>query len=304
MLSVEPSGKILGATIHGADLTRPMTDSEIGTILYAIGRYGMVRFPGQSLTPAQQLAFARQFGSTQRVNGHIPEEPDMSVLSNMVGEDGKPVGINDAGIIWHRDMTYHDFPGFANFLHALKIPRRNGKPLGNTEFIDSQSAFDDLPKDVKDRLRGARGVHTGAFYQSVIEKRFGGEIGKSHAKRHTKPPKLHPIVLTHPISGRETLFFDIGHCGGIDGLPEKEAQEMLEFLGEHQAQAKYEYSYEWTEGDILVWDNLRSLHRGSFDYEPHEHRLINRCQILSDKITDRDFMARVMAKVPRPAMAS
>ena len=298
MLSIEPNGEVLGATVHGADLRTPLSKAEIGTVLFAIGKHGLVRFPEQNLTPAQQLAFARQFGETQVVAvNHIPEHKDMSVLSNMV-ENGQPLGISDAGIIWHRDMTYQEVPGFANILHAIKVPRRDGRALGNTEFVDSQAAYDDLPADMKTRLKGAVGVHTGAYYQNIIREKFGAAIGESHEKRHNKPPKAHPIVITHPISGRQVLYCDVGHVARIDGLPEGEGEAALRFLNEHQIQPKYQYSHSWTEGDVLMWDNLRSLHRGVFDYRADEPRLIRRCQILSDKILDPSFIKSALAQVP------
>jgi taurine dioxygenase len=297
MLTIEPSGQILGATIRGADLSQPLSESDTATILFAIGEYGFLRFQDQKLTPAQQLDFARVFGEPQLVKGgHIPEHPEMSVLSNIV-KDGKLIGLPDAGVIYHRDMTYRPFPGFANILHAIKIPTRDGKPLGDTQFVDSKSAYDDLPADVKTEIEGATGVHTGERYVSIIKETITRQsLIKGHDKRHDNPPNRHPLVLTHPISGRKVLYCDTGHVAVIEGVADSAA--MLQYLNDHQHQEKYQCNYSWTEGDVLMWDNLRSLHRGSFDYTDDEPRLIERCQILSDKITDQAWVKSVLARVP------
>ncbi len=304
MLSIEPSGRILGATLHGANLADPLNESDIGTVLFALGEYGVVRFPGQNLTPARHIAFARQFGTTQKVTvAHIPEHPDMSVLSNIV-ENGKPLGIADAGVVWHRDMTYQQPPGFANILHAIIVPKRKGTAIGDTQFVDSQAAYDDLPDDLKARLRGKGGIHKGSFYQERIREQYAAAVGGTQDNRYKRPDTIHPIVLTHPISGRPVLYCDSSHVSRIDGLSESESDEILHFLNAHQIQPKYLYSYSWTEGDVVMWDNFRSLHRGSFDYTDDEPRLIRRCQILSDKILDPAFMTSALAKAGRPYSAA
>ena len=292
MLTIEPTGMILGATVRGVDLTKPLAKGDLGILLFAIGKYGLLRFPKQHPTPAHMLAFGHNFGTPQKVKGgHIPEHPEMSVLSNIV-RDGKPIGVPDAGIVWHRDMTYQATPGFANILYAITVPKRYGHPLGDTQFVDSQAAYDDLPDDVKVRLEGALGVHTGEHYVKVIRGAFPATVAKGHEKRHNRPPKRHPLILTHPISGRKVLYLDMGHVEFIEGVTD--ADEMLRYLNEHQLQDKYLYRYQWTEGDVLVWDNLRSLHRGSFDYGD-EPRLIQRCQILSDKILDPAWIKATLA---------
>ncbi len=295
MLTIEPTGKILGATVRGVNLSKPLDKTQVGTILHAIGQYGLLRFPKQHPTPAEQLAFGRNFGTPQEVKGgHIPEHPEMSVLSNIV-RDGKPIGLPDAGIVWHRDMTYQDTPGFANILYAVTVPTRDGTPLGDTQFVDSQAAYDDLPDDVKRRIAHAVGVHTGDYYISVIQKAFPDTV-KGHKQRHDKPAKRHPVVLTHPISGRKVLYLDHGHVEWLEGV-DGDSDEILAFLREHQLKDKYHYRYRWTEGDVVMWDNLRSLHKGSFDYGD-EPRMMVRCQLLSDKILDPAWIETTLAGAP------
>ena len=300
MLSIEPSGAILGATIHGIDTsdTTPLSLAVIGTVLKAIGRWGVLRFPGKArLTPVQQLAFARNFGETQKLKGlMLPDYPEISVLSNII-ENGEHIGTPEAGIVFHRDMTYRDPPGFCNLLHAIKVPRRDARPLGATKFTDSEAAYDDLPDDVKARIEGLRGVNTAKRYVEIIVSQFPPEISKSHVGRHSREDFSQPLVLTHPITGRKVLFADYGHFERIEGesLGEREAVELRDYLNDHQLQEKYQYIQTWTEGDIVMWDNMRTLHCAVLDYAEDEYRHMERCQILSDKIRDTAFMAKTLA---------
>src|SRR3954468_2989997 len=157
-----PSGRVLGAKMEGLDLSRPLEDGEVDAIIKALGRYGVVCFPRQNLTARQQKDFAARFGELEInvASGPYQEPglPEVMILSNIV-KDGKPVGLADAGQDWHTDMSYSKTIAFANVLYALKVPRRNGKPLGNTEFSSTQAAYAGLPEDVKKRLEGKTVLH-------------------------------------------------------------------------------------------------------------------------------------------------
>ena len=290
MLSIEPSGQILGATIRGVDLSKPLSVREIGNILAAIGRHGVIHFPGQDLDPIGIREFAKQLGPVQIPEGiKEPGVPEISVLSNIV-VDGKNIGALDAGMIWHKDMTYQKDIGWATVLYGMKIPMRGGKSLGGTQFSNCYAAYDDLPEDVKRKLEGVTGIHSSVMYNAKV-RRLGSKrpaySGEKLLKQKTLP---HPVVLIHPVSGRKVLYCDPGHVESLEGLPEDEAAELLIFLGEHQLQEKYRYIHKWTEGDLLMWDNMSTLHMATLDYEPHEHRLMKRCQILSDRLRDREFI--------------
>ena len=154
MISIESSGRHLGATVHGVDVSKPLTPSIFGSVLEAIGKYGLLRFPQQTLSPKQHRDFASMFGHTPAIRGRLaiftaPGVPEINILSN-IQENGQNIGAMDAGVIWHTDMVHNDTPGFANVLYALKVPRRDGRVLGGTEFFDLQTAYEDLPTDVKD----------------------------------------------------------------------------------------------------------------------------------------------------------
>jgi taurine dioxygenase len=297
VLTIEPTGAILGATIRGLDLRKPLDKAAVGTILQAIGRYGVLRFPAQTLEPVHLRDFTASFGEVQHSKGYtVPGWTQVSVISNVV-VDGKNIGYTDSGLVWHRDMTYRGQPGFANVLYAEKVPRRDGKALGDTGFLNSAAVYADLPKDVQRRLIGTRGVHDNQFYSSTIRDKFGARDTVYHT-RSSSPQNSHPVLMTHPITGKTVVYCDVGHVVRIEGegLSEKEGEALLTYLREVQTRPQYEYFFNWTEGDVVMWDNIGTLHRGNQDYTADEHRLVKRCQALGDKIFDPAFMKAALAE--------
>jgi taurine dioxygenase len=283
MAPVEPIGASLGATIGGIDLARPLSDHDLSEVVVALGRFGVVRFPEQHIEARHLSAFAARFGAVQVARGRASKYiesglPEVSILSNIV-ENGRNIGSPDIGTLWHTDMIYNEVPGFANVLYALKVPHRDGRARGDTLFTDLQLAYDELPHDIKTKLEGARGVYTGEEYG-----------GTSAGIAVSKPRLSHPLAFKHPISGRRVLYCDPMHIGFIEGLGEGESEPMIEFLKQYVVQPKFHFSFRWAERDVLMWDNLRTLHRAVQDYGENEHRLIKRCQVLGDKIFDPAFV--------------
>ena len=278
MADVEPTGKTLGATIRGVDMSRTLDSEVLSNIRKALARYGVVRFPDRDLTPAAQKAFLEQFGNPiQSASWTIPTTPEVAVLSNIV-VDGRNTGYIDAGMSWHKDMTSLTKPGYATMLYAIKVPVRNSRSLGSTHFVNCQAAYDDLPEDIKSKLETAVGLNSPEYYNGNVIKKGGAR--KAFAEKDKKrAPTLHPLVITHPVTGRKILYCDPGHVESIQGWPNNESDAMIEFLRDHQLQEKYEYVFEWTERDVLMWDNLCVLHRATLDYGPDEHRLMHRCMV-------------------------
>lgn len=295
MLRIEPSGGILGATVHGADLARPLLDADFAAILRALGEHGVLRFPAQSLTAPQLRDFSRRFGSIQgSVTGkfHHREAPEVGILSNIV-ENGEPIGIADAGQDWHTDMSYTATKGFVNVLYAVKVPMRDGRPLGDTVFANMHAAYEDLPAEVKARLKGMTATHDFNRFWEKMRRRPGSARGPlTPEQRAGRPPAVHPVFLTHPITGRTVLYCNPGYAERINGLDEAESARMLDYLFAHQLQPKYQWTHHWTVGDVLVWDHLGTLHNAIPDYGPEEHRLMLRCQVMAETIFDPEFQRR------------
>ena len=217
--------------------------------------------------------------------------PEVMILSNMIA-DGKPVGLGDAGQGWHTDMSYSKEIAFANVLHALKVPKRDGKALGNTLFANMRAAYDDLPGDLKARLKGKTAVHDFEKFWEMMRQRPGSTRGPlTPEQRAKKPPVAHPVFLTHPITGKTVLYCNPGYAMYIEGMERAESDEMLAFLFEHQLQEKYQYAHAWSEGDVLIWENIGTLHNALADYGPDEPRYIHRCQVMADKVFQPGFLA-------------
>ena len=294
MFSVIPTGKVLGATIEGLDVAQPLSDGDFAELLQALGRYGVLRFPDQHLEATALKRFSERFGEIQgSISGssqHDRDVPEVGVLSNVV-ENGRYIGIPDAGQDWHTDMSYRDVMGFVNVLYGITIPRRNGRALGGTEFASMHAAYDGLPEEVKTRLRNATALHDfEKFWEHMRQDQASTRPALTDEQRRRRPPVTHPLFMTHPITGRTVLYANPGYTIRINELSERESDEMLEFLFAHQLQNTYRYLYTWTERDLLVWDHLGTIHRAIADYGPDESRLMKRCQVMATRIFDPAFV--------------
>ncbi len=293
MLNIEPTGQILGATVRGVDLRQDLPPRDFGAILGALGEHGVLRFPGQALDAADLGRFSARFGEIQVLKGvkhHEPGMPEVTILSN-VRVDGQLIGAPDAGQSWHTDMTYSQTKGFVNVLSAFKVPMRDGKAVGSTEFTNTQAAAADLPPDMIKRLTGLTATHDiEMFWEYMRREKAGTRPPMTPEMRAQRPPVHHPVLLKHPITGRNVIYVNPGFTTHIDGLPAAASAEMLKFLLDHVMQPKYRYVHEWAVGDLLLWDNLGSWHFARPDYGPDEYRLMKRCQVMANRIFDPDFV--------------
>lgn len=286
-MKVIASGESLGAAIDGLDLARPLQPAELHGVLAALGKYGVVRFPRQELTGRELRDFAAQLGDLEINVGSAgyqePGVPEVMILSNIV-ENGRPIGLADAGQGWHTDMSYSRMIAFANVLYGIKIPQRDGKALGATQFANTQAAYADLPADMKRALEGKTVLHDfNKFWEMMRREKGSKRPPLTEAQRRAKPPVSHPAFLKHPLTGNKVLYANPGYAIRINELPEKESDELLEFLFRHQLQPKYVYTSQWQERDVLVWEDIGTIHNAVADYGPHEHRLVKRCQVMANR---------------------
>lgn len=285
-MKIHSSGKALGATIEGIDLGQPVSDGDFKQILRALGEHGVLCFPKQRLEMEEFARFGRMFGELE-INVanqfHEPGFPEVMVLSNMT-IDGKPIGLGDAGQGWHTDMSYSKEIALANVLYAIKVPTRDGRPLGDTQFRNMHAAYEDLPAEIKARLEGRTATHDFAKFWDMMRARPGSQRrALTPEQRAAKPPVSQPIFRTHPITGRSVLYCNPGYATRIDGMPEAESGELLRLLFSHQAQEKYFHAHKWAEGDVLMWDNIGTVHNADPDYRPDEPRYMRRVQIMATK---------------------
>ena len=283
-MRVTSSGETLGATIEQLDLAKPLSDGELEAVLRALGRYGVLRFPRQELTGRQLADFSARFGELEiNVANAYPEPgvPEVMILSNIV-EDGRPIGLADAGQSWHTDLSYSGTIALANVLYGVRIPKRGGRPLGATEFSNMHAAYDGLPAEMKRDLEGMTVLHDfNKFWEMMRREKGSTRPPLTEAQKKAKPPVSHPIFLTHPITKRKVLYANPGYAVRINELPENESERTLAFLFEHQLRSEYRYAFQWEEGDVLMWEDIGTIHNAVADYGPQEHRLVKRCQVMA-----------------------
>lgn len=292
MFTVIPNDAILGATIEGLDASRPMDDATFGHLLAALGRYGVLRLPNQTLTARQLKDFSERFGDIQTGIGEArdPEVNEVGILSN-VKQGGAYIGLPDAGQDWHTDMSYRDVIGFVNVLYGVKVPFRDGHALGGTEFASMHAAYEGLPEDIKTKLADATVTHDFDKFWSMMVNR-PGSVRKpmTPEQRAKRPPAIHPLFLTHPLTGQKILYANPGYAMRINELPEAESQRMLDFLFEHQVKPEYRYTHVWQVKDLLLWDHVGTIHQAIADYRPDEERLMLRCQVMATKLFTPEFL--------------
>ena len=284
-MRVVPTGSNLGADIVDVDLNQPLSQDDFKTVLRALGEYGVLCFPGQDLTPEAHIAFGARFGELE-VNvaaslAHEAGHPEMMVLSNMK-QDGKPVGVHDAGQDWHTDMSYSEVISLANILHARHVPMRNGRALGETQFRNMHAAYEQLPEELKTKLAGRRALHDFAKYWNIALTRPGtARKPLTDEQRRRKPPVWHPLFMKHPITGRNVLYADPGYTIEIEGLEREESDAILDFLFRHQTRSDFFHAHRWAVGDVLMWDNIGTVHYAVADYTMDEPRYMRRLQVLA-----------------------
>lgn len=294
MVSIQPTSDILGATVTGIDLAEPMQPADFGRVLRALGNHGVLRFPDQKLDIGAVKRFSELFGEIQgnpvRAVDTTQPYPEVGILSN-IKENGAYIGSPDAGQDWHTDMSYRDTMGFVNVLYGIRIPRRDGKPLGGTEFSNMHAAYDALPQAIKVRLEGMTATHDfEKFWEHMRQHKNSGRPPMTDEQRRRRPPAVHPIFLTHPITGRKVLYCNEGYAVRINEMSSAESDEMLNYLFRHQLETRFRYTHHWNENDLLIWDHLGTIHRAIADYGPDEIRLMRRCQVMATKVFDPEFL--------------
>jgi taurine dioxygenase len=295
MLTIEPTCAVLGATVRGVDLSRELDVATFGRILRGLGDYGVLRFPDQHLDMSDLRQFSELFGEIQGPSAGTPEVAkanyaEVGILSNMK-ENGAYIGLPDAGQDWHTDMSYRDVMGFVNVLYGIRIPRRDGKPLGGTEFSNMHAAYDALPQDLRSRLASTTVTHNfEKFWEHMRRDKASTRPPMTDEQRRRRPPVTHPLFLTHPITGKKVLYCNPGYATRINGMAERESEELLAYLFAHQLQPPFRYVHTWTENDVLVWDHLGTIHRAIADYAADEIRLMRRCQVMATKVFDPEFL--------------
>ena len=270
-IEIIPTGAAVGAEISGVDLAQPLDDTSFATIERAYNEHGVIFFRDQRITPPQQVAFTRRFGEIEfNIFGErwsVAGSPEIVVVSNIT-EDGRPIGVRRAGENWHSDMCYTARPPRGTMLYALEIPELHGLSLGDTEFASAQTAWETLPDGMRHRIEGRQAV-----FDFTGRKRT---FPPTQTEIDRNPPVRHPIVRTHPYTGRKCLYVMRDDCTGIERMGVAEAEALIAALAEHIIKPAFIYRHQWRAGDLLMWDNCTVQHRAIQDYDMPLRRLMHR----------------------------
>jgi alpha-ketoglutarate-dependent taurine dioxygenase len=268
---LRPLGEALGTEALGVDLSRPLDDATFAWIENAFAEHPVLVFRGQDLGAAELAAFGRRFGVPKKhalVKYRHPEHEEVSWLTN-VEPDGRIdwYGVKRA-TDWHTDSTYEPELPLLAILHAKELPQEKG----GTMFADMRAAYDALPAEMKARLARLTGLH-GRSGGPAGERLYGDDKGATE-KAYAEMPR--PAVLRHPVTGRQILFVNPMHTHGFSGMGRAEAWALIEELQAHATQDCFVYYHRWRVGDVLMWDERATMHRGAGDYRPEERRIMLR----------------------------
>jgi len=267
--------RTFGAEVSGVDLAKPLDAASANTLRELWQRHSLLLFRDQKLDEAQQVAFSRHFGTLEihvRREYLSPENPEILYVSN-VKKDGRPIGIlSDTEVGWHYDQIYLPRPAVGSMLYSVIIPPDRGA----TSFADMTAAYEALPAATKARLEGRKAVQSyEAFNRSY-------SVPTSDEQRKKTPAIEHPLVRTHPTTGRKALYICPGMTIRIAGLPEAESAELLAELFDWAVRPEFVYTHTWRLGDALMWDNACTMHRRE-PFDTTQQRLMKRTTILADE---------------------
>ena len=273
-LEIVPSGDACGAEVRGVDLGEGLKDVVFNEIDAAFNKHSVIVLRNQSITPEQHIDLSNRLGG---IVPHTfsefchPDYPQIFRISNLI-EDGKPLGYEKAGVTWHTDQSYIETPPRCTTMFALEVPEKEGKSFGDTLFASTAAAYNALSNDMKIRLKGLKAVHQFA----ARKRRLGRESELSEAQKVLNPDVVHPVVRTHPLTGRKCIYVLEGECTGIVGMDDEEALSLIKELSDHIIRPEFIYRHKWRQGDLIIWDNCALQHRAESDYElplrRHMHR--------------------------------
>ena len=277
MFSVRPLTPSLGAEVHGLDLSREVSDATFRDLYAAFLRHQVLLFPPQDLPPARQVAFGRRFGELQvhvMNQYHADGHPELYRLSNLDAQ-GKPSGLHpDKGTLaWHTDGSWQRVTGQATIIYGEVMPAQGGE----THFCDMYGAYDRLDAGWKARAGSLRAVHNLDFSRT----RRHGEDPLTDAQRRARPPVDHPVVRTHPETGRKCLYLG-DHAEYILGMPYDEGRALIEELNALAVHPDLTYEHRWKTGELLIWDNRCVMHRATAYDAATQGRVIRRCTVLGE----------------------
>jgi taurine dioxygenase len=277
-IDVIPTGAALGAEVKGSDL-RDLNDTAFTRVLQGWHDHSVLLFRDQTLNDQELIAFSRRLGDLdwapiQETGRRFVEGlPEIYIVSN-VKVNGEAIGsLGDGEAVWHTDMSYLDLPPKASMLYSLEVPPTGG----NTSFCTMYGVYEALPARLKDRIIGLKIKHDGT-YNSGGFLRLG--VTATDDPR-TSPGAVHPLVCTHPESGRRMLYLGRRRNAYIIGLELAESEALLDELWSFVNRPEFAWEHVWRVGDLVLWDNRCTMHRRDA-FDPNSRRIMHRTQVKGD----------------------
>ena len=272
-IDIHPLSPALGAQISGIDLNRDLTGEQRNVIEQALLDHQVLFFQDQPITPQQQARFAAHFGDLHihPIYPNVPEQPEVLILDTAVTD------VRD-NAVWHTDVTFLPTPALGAVLSAKQVPAYGGDTL----WASGIAAFEALSRPMQALLDGLTATHD--FTRSFPLERFGNtaeDLARWEETRRKNPPLSHPVIRTHPVSGRKALFVNDGFTTRINELEAAESEAILKLLFAHGTRPEFTLRWHWQVNDVAMWDNRVTQHYAVDDYRP-QRRVMHRATILGD----------------------
>ena len=281
-IEFEPMSGHFVAQVHGVDLAEVQDADVIAALREGLNRHGILVFREQSLSNAEHVRFSQQFGPSEihTVKQYLlPDFPEIIALANRGEEGTKPIA--NGGAYWHSDITYKVRPPMASLLYALEIPPEGGDTL----YCDMVSSYRTLDAGMRARIDGLNAVH-GYLERFLASRRIDdsfaqAEFTLSEEQKAQLAEVTHPVVRTHPESGRRALFVNEGFTLRIDGMSDTQSAALLNELYAHATQPRHIYRHQWRVGDVVFWDNRVTMHKATY-YDRRHARRMHRTTVQGD----------------------
>jgi taurine dioxygenase len=263
-IEVRPIAGALGAEVHGVDLSKPLDDATFGAVRQAFVEHSVIFFRDQVLTPETQKAFTRRFGpfgATPFVQT-MPEHPEIIAVI----KEASDVKVHNFGGGWHSDFSFQAAPPMASMLYAREVPAYGGDTLWTSMYL----AYETLSDGLKRTLGGLRVIHSGTRSygtQGLFARGQGGKAMTVHPSAEGDTEVSHPMVRTHPDSGRKALFVNGAYAIRFDGWTEAESKPLLDYLLAHAIRPEFTCRFRWAKGSLALWDNRCTQHFAINDYD-------------------------------------
>jgi len=272
-LTITPLSHALGAQISGVDIAQPLNVEQRDAIEQALLKHQVLFFRNQPVTPQQQARFAANFGDLHihPIYPNVPEQPEVLIL------DTAETDVRD-NAVWHTDVTFLPTPALGAVLSAKLLPEFGGDTL----WASGIAAYEALSEPLKALLQGLSATHD--FVKSFPLERFGNTaqaLEQWEATRKKNPPLSHPVIRTHPVSGRKSLFVNEGFTTRINELSDSESEAILKLLFAHATRPEFTIRWRWQTDDVAFWDNRVTQHFAVDDYRP-ARRVMHRATVLGD----------------------